>query len=85
MQIGLYGIRDSKAEAFVHFFNAGTDAVAVRMFEDSVKDPQSNLHRHPEDYSLHRVCRVEQVDASVTPENVQLTTGAVVVALSREE
>lgn len=55
MLIHLFSIRDLKAEAYNDPFYAPTTAVALRLFETNVKDPNSDLAKYPADYRLYEV------------------------------
>ena len=52
MEYKVYSIFDSKIEAFLQPFCAQTKGQAIRMFTDSVNDPQTMFSKHPEDYVL---------------------------------
>ena len=48
----VFGVRDSKAMAFLQpFFSASTGA-AVRAFADTINEGNNQLSKHPEDYLL---------------------------------
>ena len=51
----VFGVRDTKALAFLQpFFSASTGA-AVRAFGDAVNEGNSPLSKHPEDYLLYEI------------------------------
>lgn len=51
----VFGVRDSKALAFLQpFFSASTGA-AVRAFGDAINEGNSPLAKHPEDYLLYEL------------------------------
>lgn len=51
----LFAVYDSKAESFGQPFFAVNAAVATRMFQAAVQDPETPVGRHPEDFSLFRI------------------------------
>lgn len=54
MNYGLYAIKDAKSTFFP--VNADlNDSCAIRNFEHAVRQPDSLLRSHPNDYSLFRV------------------------------
>lgn len=53
MKLFIYSIYDIKAEAFINPIFLPTEAMAVRVFQDSVDDPNHAFGRHPEDYTLY--------------------------------
>lgn len=55
MIIKYYSIYDRKALIFMPPFHALTDAAAVRSVQDAMEDPQTSLHRHPDDFVLFAV------------------------------
>lgn len=48
----VFAVKDAKAAAFALPFFLPRMEVALRSFRDAVKDPQHDMSRHPEDYSL---------------------------------
>lgn len=51
----MFTIFDSKAGAYNAPFCFGATGQAVRAFADLVNDPQSNIARHPADYTLFEI------------------------------
>ncbi len=50
----LYSIKDKKI-GFNSPFTAPNNYAAIRMFADTVKDENSMLAKHPEDYELYKL------------------------------
>lgn len=48
----LFSIYDTRAEIFNPPFAIPTQGQAIRDFGDLVKDPQSRISKHPDDYKL---------------------------------
>lgn len=67
MIIGVYTVRDTATEAFMSPFHAPTPGAAIRMFTDTVNDPNSMLHKHPNDFYLFKIGDYD--DATGTYEN----------------
>lgn len=63
----LYGVYDVKAYQLVGgtIYTFPTDAVACRMFIDSISNPESVLARHPEDYCLVKIGFIDYETLSV--------------------
>lgn len=61
----MYSVRDEKAGAFLRPFCADTHGLAVRSFGDAVRDPEHEMHRHAEDYSLWYVGTFDCLEGSV--------------------
>ena len=59
-------IYDSATEAYMRPFIAQSKGQAVRMFTDLVKDPQTDIAKHPEDYSLFEIGNFNDNTAEVT-------------------
>lgn len=55
MVLRFFSIYDRKALIFMPPFHALTDAAAVRAVHDAMADPQTSLHRHPDDFVLFAV------------------------------
>lgn len=53
--LNCYAIHDKKALSFATPFFAVNDEVAMRSFEDLVRDRRSLVAQHPEDFALHFV------------------------------
>lgn len=58
----VFAVKDAKAAAFAPPFFLHRMEVALRGFRDAVKDPQHQMHAHPEDYALY--CLGEFDDAT---------------------
>ena len=65
--LNCYAIFDKKALSFATPFFAPRDAVAVRSFEDLVRDKRSLVSQHPEDFALHLVGSFEPETGRITP------------------
>lgn len=50
MKLAVYTIHDRKAVVYHQPFYAPNDLVAVRMLEDTLRDGNTSLARHPSDY-----------------------------------
>lgn len=61
----VFSIFDVKAKAWLQPFFASNAAVAVRMFERAVNDPNSDLHRFAADYTLFEVGSWDEVDGDL--------------------
>lgn len=48
----VFGVFDSKAEAYVHHFMASTRGIAIRSFAAAACDSQHEYHRFGADYTL---------------------------------
>ncbi len=55
MQLKMFVIYDSKANAYMQPWFLTTEQLAVRAFSDLANDPESNLNRHPDDYTLFTI------------------------------
>ena len=52
MESKIYAIYDSKAEAFMQPFFAGTAGLALRSFADAANNPDSVIAKYPHDFEL---------------------------------
>ncbi len=55
MKLEIFVIYDSKAAAFLQPWFLTTPALAVRSFTDLANDPESNICRHADDYTLFNI------------------------------
>lgn len=51
----VFGVYDSKAEAYLQPWFAITAGAAIRAFSDAVNEGKSPLCKHPEDYILYEL------------------------------
>ena len=65
--LNCYAIYDKKALSFATPFFAVNDEVAMRSFEDLVRDRRSFVSQHPEDFALHFVGRFETETGKLLP------------------
>jgi hypothetical protein len=66
MKRNLYAIRDSKMNAFLSLVSMRTDDEAKRSLSIIVNDPESLLHRHPNDYELYRLGTLDDESGAIT-------------------
>ena len=84
MKLNVYSIYDSAAAVYMRPFYLNADAAAVRAFTDLATDPEHDIGRHPEDYSLARIGVWNDQNAETTPEPTEtLITGLEAVASKR--
>ena len=55
MKVLAFSVYDEKVQAFNAPFFCQAIGQASRSFGDLVNDPQTTIHKHPEDYSLYHV------------------------------
>jgi len=48
-------IKDGAVDAYETTFEVRAQGEALRMFLDEVQNPQSRIHRHPEDFELYKI------------------------------
>lgn len=56
-----FAVYDSKAECFLRPYFAETKGLAVRAFSDAANDPQHEMCRHAEDYTLFYIGSFDQM------------------------
>jgi hypothetical protein len=60
MNLEIFSVFDRKAKAFIPPFFLPNRNMALRVFTDSVNDPEHQFHAHPEDYSLFHLGDFDQ-------------------------
>lgn len=65
MKQGIFAVRDAKLEAFNIPFFSPNRATALRSFAEAVNDPSTNLHKYPDDYSLHHIGHWDDVTSEI--------------------
>lgn len=72
----MFAVFDDKSKAFEPPFCMSTIGLATRAFSDSVNNPESPWHRHPEDYTLFHLGEFDTSSAAVnlfeTPTSIGL-------------
>ena len=67
MKTCIYSVFDKATMAYMRPWSAMSDKQAVRMFEDLVHDDQTDISKHPEDYSLHKIAEFTDHDGRMEP------------------
>lgn len=62
----VFSVFDSKAAAYALPFFLPRVEVAIRSFRDAVRNPEHDMHRHPEDYSLHLLGEFDDASGAFT-------------------
>jgi len=65
MKLLAFTVYDSKAEAYLRPYFAETKGLAMRAFRDAVNDPQHEMHRHAEDYTLFHIGSFDPMTGSL--------------------
>lgn len=61
MQMQIFTVYDLKSETYHNPMVARTKGEAIRMFGDTTQDPNSLLHKHPEDFVLFHLGSFDNV------------------------
>lgn len=61
----IFTVYDSKAEAYLTPFFMSTSGEAIRAFSDSVKNRESAINKHPEDYTLFEIGLFDETAAAI--------------------
>ena len=76
MKLKMYSIFDQATSAYMRPFFMQADGQAIRFFMDVANDKESDIGKHPEDYSLCRIATFDDQSAYVEAEKVRvLITG----------
>ena len=67
IKLGIYSIRDTKADVFLPPFFVRTNGEALRAFDDCVQNPDTNLAKHPEDFHLFKIGYFDQDNGILEP------------------
>lgn len=55
MKFKIFSIKDRAIDAFMRPWYAQSTGQAVRMFQDEINNPQSEMHKHADDYDLYEL------------------------------
>lgn len=75
MELQIFSVFDSKAEAFIMPFFSQTIAVACRSFGQACNDEKENFHRYAADYTLFHVGTFEQDTGLITAQKTPINLG----------
>jgi len=67
MILQIFTIYDSKIESYMKPFYASTKGEAVRMFSDGLKEGDSLIAKHPEDFTLFHLGEYDDSSARFSP------------------
>ncbi len=63
----IFGVRDSKANAYVQYIPVKTTAMALRSFETAANNPEHEFCKYAEDFSLFELGEANDVSGDLTP------------------
>lgn len=63
----LFVIYDAKAKFYNKPFNLPNEATALRTFTDLTNDPNTDICKHPEDFTLFEIGSYDDEHAKLTP------------------
>ena len=74
----IYAIKDNAIEAFGQPFFVKAQGQAVRMFKDEANNPESQIHKHAEDFELWHIGEFdEQTGTLSTTTNTERVARAI--------
>lgn len=76
MKLVVCSVRDSAVNAFMPPFFSRHLGEAMRSFGDLVRDPQSNVSRHPVDFQLYLLGEYDDTTGLITSQEPQRLAGA---------
>ena len=86
MKLNIYTIFDTASGLYMRPFYQQSDGAAMRSFKDIATDPEHEVGRHPEDYSLFRIGVYDDNNAEITVEDRDcITTALELVAQARQQ
>lgn len=73
-----YVVYDSAAEAYGVPFFIRSKGEAVRGFAQAVKDPQTQINKHPADYTLFEIGEYDEISGEIKPYNAKINLGCAI-------
>ncbi|QCQ85112.1 nonstructural protein [Blackfly microvirus SF02] len=67
--VKIFSVWDSKSKTFSQPFYAMTVGVATRNFTDLVNDPQTQVNKYPDDFTLFELGEFEDSTGKISSEN----------------
>lgn len=65
MKLKVVSVYDSAVQAFMRPIFVAAVGAAVRSFTDEMNRPESEMHRHPQDYVLYELGEFDDSDGSM--------------------
>lgn len=69
MKLLMFAVHDRVTEAFGSPFTAQTEAEAKRMFLTAAQDPDTNLFKNPDDFSLYHIGSFNNAGGELVPQS----------------
>ena len=66
MILGIFSVRDAKADCFTRPFVDHNDQTALRAWLQACRDPDTQFNKHPEDFTLYQVASFDDQTGVVT-------------------
>lgn len=71
----LFVVYDSKAEVYQSIMPFRNKGEAIRGFAQGVNDPNTQLNKHPEDFTLFEIAEWDEDKGIITPHDTKLSCG----------
>lgn len=83
----VFGVRDTKAQAFMQPFFSNSVGAAIRAFGDAIADEKSPLGKHPADYILYQLGTFDDEGGRFEPSEIikLLANGADFVSIGQRK
>lgn len=74
----MYAVYDSKAELYLqpHFFRARGEA--VRAWQTTANNPETNICKYPEDYAMYEIGEYDEDSGTITPYDAKHNIGVAI-------
>lgn len=69
MKKKIFAVYDDKAQTYNSPLFLNTDGEALRALSDEVNNPESLIHKHPDDFRLYRLGSYDSDTGAITPED----------------
>lgn len=84
MKHNVYTIYDCKAEAYLQPFQMQKKGQAIRAFENTVNDPNTQFHKHPADYTLFEIGEYDDSTGNYAMWDAKINLGLATEFLRKE-
>lgn len=85
MKLIICSVYDGAAEAYMRPWVAQTPGQATRTFADEIRNPESVMNKHPEDFSLWQLGVFFDHDGSIAADHKLLARAHEVLALEKNK
>lgn len=75
MLIKVFAVYDSKAEAYMQPFFMQSRGAAIRAFDSTVNNPETQFYKYPTDFTLFEIGEYDELHGKLIPSKTPISCG----------